>query len=184
MSVKELSQQIKLSYMGTKEICLDLHKSGYLSTWRRPVPRGRPEMLYRLTRKADELFPRGNNTPMLHMLDAAARLFGATSPGKLLLAWYQDLEKQGAARVKGTSLEERMKWLARWRDATGHFASVEPGEPPVLVERHHPMQDILEAHPEAVTMEENMIGRLLATEVRREEKRLDGSVEWRFIPRA
>ena len=57
MSVKELAAQFKMSYMGIKEHCLELEKEGYLDTWRRPKPVGRPEMLYRLTAGRATCFP-------------------------------------------------------------------------------------------------------------------------------
>ena len=47
MSVKELAAHFQMSYMGIKDHCLSLEKEGYLDTWRRAKPVGRPEMLYR-----------------------------------------------------------------------------------------------------------------------------------------
>ena len=61
LAVKELSRKLKMSYMGVKQHCIELEKEGYLDTWRRPVPRGRPEMIYQLTRRAHELFPMTSN---------------------------------------------------------------------------------------------------------------------------
>lgn len=53
MSVGELSKELKMSYMGIKQHCIELHKRGYLDTWRRPGSKGRPEMEYRLTDKSE-----------------------------------------------------------------------------------------------------------------------------------
>src|SRR5437868_9211055 len=51
MSVNELVDKMGMSYMGIKQHCLTLQRDGYLDTWRRPQKMGRPEMVYRLTRR-------------------------------------------------------------------------------------------------------------------------------------
>src|SRR5437879_13144350 len=56
MSVNQLVEKMKMSYMGIKQHCLTLQRDGYLDTWRRPQRMGRPEMVYRLTRRAHDLF--------------------------------------------------------------------------------------------------------------------------------
>ena len=61
MSVAELSSALGMSYMGIKQHCVELDKRGYLDTWRRPKAVGRPEKVYRLTSKAEPLFPQVGN---------------------------------------------------------------------------------------------------------------------------
>src|SRR5437899_10288262 len=56
MSVNELVGRMNMSYMGIKQHCITLHRDGYLDTWRRPQEMGRPEMVYRLTRRIHDLF--------------------------------------------------------------------------------------------------------------------------------
>src|SRR5947208_7352348 len=36
MSVNELVERMRMSYMGIKQHCITLHRDGYLDTWRRP----------------------------------------------------------------------------------------------------------------------------------------------------
>ena len=57
LSVNELVGKMKMSYMGIKQHCLTLERDGYLDTWRRPQKMGRPEMVYRLTRRTHDLVP-------------------------------------------------------------------------------------------------------------------------------
>ena len=61
MSVNELVAKMKMSYMGIKQHCLTLQRDGYLDTWRRPQKMGRPEMVYRLTRRTHDLFATDSN---------------------------------------------------------------------------------------------------------------------------
>lgn len=167
LAVRDLADKIGLSYMGTKEICQDLTRAGYLSVWREPVPRGRPRMLYRLTRKADELFTPESLSIALQILQAAAELYGSTAPGKLLLRYFQDLAKEAAGKIRGASAEERLRWLARWRDGLGHYATFQPGPPAVMLERHQPLRDIFSVYPEALAMELRLLESLVGCPLQR-----------------
>ena len=71
MTVAELGRLIQMSYMGVKQHCLDLEEKGWLDTWRRPLPNGRPEKLYRLTAKAADLYPDAGNELTLDLLQSA-----------------------------------------------------------------------------------------------------------------
>src|SRR5207247_5152803 len=62
MSVNELVDKMGMSYMGIKQHCLTLQRDGYLDTWRRPQRMGRPEMVYRLTRRRDRKSTRLNSS--------------------------------------------------------------------------------------------------------------------------
>ena len=169
LPVKPLSALLKMSYMGAKDICLDLAKQGYLTTWRNPKPTGRPELLYRLTQKAQELFPQPNNEVTLQMLQSAARLFGATAPGKLLLLYFQERTKAYREKVTGDTVAERLKWFARIRDREGHFAVFSEGPPPSLIEYHQPLQDLFTVYPEAARLEENLVSQVLGSPITRQE---------------
>lgn len=169
LPVKPLAAQLKMSYMGVKDHCLELAKQGYLTTWRNARPVGRPEMFYRLTQKAQELFPQPNNAVTLQMLQSAAKLFGATAPGKLLLLYFQEQTKFYRDSIRGETLAERAKWLARVRDREGCFSVLESEPTLRLTEYHQPLQDLFEVYPEATRLEEAMMGRILGVEVKRNE---------------
>src|SRR5436305_15081742 len=70
LSVNELVDRMRMSYMGIKQHCLTLQRDGYLDTWRRPQRMGRREMVYRLTRGAQDLFKAESNGLTLNCLDS------------------------------------------------------------------------------------------------------------------
>ncbi len=181
LAVVDLAARLGLSYMGTKEICLDLEKSGYLSAWRSPVPRGRPRLVYRLTRKAEELFANEPLSLTLEILRAAAELFGATAPGKLLLRYFQKQTQTAAGKVRGETPAERLRWVARWRDGLGHYALFAPGPPPMLVERNQPLAEIFRAYPEALAMETRMLESLVGRPLQRLGEANGESGDCRFV---
>jgi predicted ArsR family transcriptional regulator len=182
MSVNELVGKMKMSYMGIKQHCLTLQRDGYLDTWRRPQKMGRPEMVYRLTRRTHDLFPTDSNQFTLELLKSIQGIYGPNAPEKLL---YNVFEKKTAtlrAKVKGETVAERAKWLARVRDGEGCMAqftaSGEGG--PHIHECHSPIMNLLEQYPIIARLEQDMFEALLGTRVRREMLRNSGLYECAF----
>lgn len=174
LCVRDLAGRLGLSYMGAKQHCLDLADEGYLDTWRQPVPRGRPRMLYRLTHRAHELFPQESNPMTIALLESATTLFGPTAAEKLLFLTFQRKGESYRAKVRGETLAARVKWLARLRDADGCMADFFNEDGLRIVEHHSPMLDVLRAFPLVGRLESDMISRVLDAPVRREEESVSG----------
>ncbi len=182
MSVNELVRKMKMSYMGIKQHCLTLQRDGYLDTWRRPQKMGRPEMVYRLTRRTHDLFQSDSNTVTLDLLRSAREGFGPNAPEKLLYNVFERKTAALKARVKGEDLTERAKWLARLRDSEGYmsqFSTEEEGGPQIL-ECHSPIMNLLDAYPIVGRLEQDLFEGVLGTKVRREETRNSGLYECAF----
>ncbi len=175
LPVREIAAKLKMSYMGVKDICTDLEKRGFLDTWRQAQKIGRPLMLYRLTQRAHELFPVASNTMTIDLLESAQKLFGQASPEKLLLLVFQKKTEHYKSRIKGDTIAEKAKWLARLRDHDGWMSDCEitDGEARI-VEHHSPILDLLRAFPIVAKLESEMFARLLGAPVRREETSVSG----------
>lgn len=174
LSVSELAARLGMSYMGVKQHCVDLHKDGYLDTWRRPKPMGRPEMVYRLTKRAHELFPTASNSFTIELLESAKKLYGPSAADKLLFTVFQKKEERYIERVRGDTLPQRAKWLARLRDNEGFMSEIESEDGLRMVEHHSPILDLLQAFPIVARLEAEMIQRVLRVPVRREETTVSG----------
>src|SRR5437762_4886489 len=83
MSVNELVDRMSMSYMGIKQHCITLHRDGYLDTWRRPQRMGRPEMVYRLTRRSHDLFQADSHQFTLDLLKASEEISAPKAPQTL-----------------------------------------------------------------------------------------------------
>jgi predicted ArsR family transcriptional regulator len=169
--------------MGVKQHCLTLEHDGYLGTFRRHRGVGRPELLYHLTTKAHDLFPQADNMLSISLLQQARKLYGATAAEKILFLHFQEKAKTYLGKVQGETLSDRAKSFARLRDREGHMADFEAEPAPHIVERHHPMQALFEAFPEAVGMERDLFQRVLRVAVRREQRqagRGGGTYEYVF----
>src|ERR1043165_8627394 len=86
LSVNEFVDRMRVSYMGIKQHCLTLQGDGYLDTWRRPQKMGRPEMVYRLTRRAHDLFQADSNDFTLELLKSIKEVYGPNGPEKMLFS--------------------------------------------------------------------------------------------------
>lgn len=183
MSVNELVRKMKMSYMGIKQHCLTLQRDGYLDTWRRPQKMGRPEMVYRLTRRTHDLFQTDSNTFTLELLKSVQETYGPNAAEKLL---YNVFERKTAAlktKVKGDTVADRAKWLSKVRDTEGYmsqFTTDEAGGPQIL-ECHSPLLNLIDRYPIIGRLEQDLFEAVLGTSVRREETRNSGLYECAFF---
>jgi predicted ArsR family transcriptional regulator len=166
MSVSEIGRAINMSYMGVKQHCVDLEKKGWLDTWRRPVPNGRPEKLYRLTDKGAALYPEAGNEMTL----------------ELLWNYFSRRADSYLKRLKGHSIAERAASFAKLRNLEGHCADVEYDHTLGLriTEYHNPLKEIAAAWPSVHRMEEQMFSRVLNVPVQRIEERASGLMRISF----
>jgi len=183
LSVNELVGKMKMSYMGIKQHCLTLERDGYLDTWRRPQKMGRPEMVYRLTRRTHELFPSDSNEFTLELLKSIKEVYGPNGPEKMLFNVFERKTAALKAKVKGDTLVERAKWLAAQREKEGFMSEYASGENeggPQILECHSPILNLLDQYPIVGRLERDLVGGVVGTEVRREESRTSGLYECAF----
>jgi len=182
MSVNELVRKMKMSYMGIKQHCLTLQRDGYLDTWRRPQKMGRPEMVYRLTRRTHDLFQSDSNAFTLELLKSVQETYGPNAPEKLLYNLFERKNAVLKAKLKGDTVAYRARWLARVRDAEGYMSqfSLEEEGGPQILECHSPILNLLDAYPLVGRLEQDMFEAVLGTSVRREETRNSGLYECAF----
>ena len=186
LSVQELADQLSMSYMGIKDLCLDLESRGLLTGRREPRPdgtTGRPRILYRLTERAQDLFPVASNPLTLEVFEATKKLFGPAAPEKLLMLVWQQKAADIAPKVKGDDPAGRAEALARVRDREGHMAAVEQGSDGrlTIVEHHCPFLDVLRAYPVVAKLESDLFRRLIGVPVERHEENAAGLYRAEFI---
>ncbi len=182
MSVNQLVEKMRMSYMGIKQHCLTLQRDGYLDTWRRPQKMGRPEMVYRLTRRAHDLFQADSNRFTIDLLQSIQEIHGPNAPEKLLYNLYERKCASLKDKVKGATVAERAKALARIRDSEGYMSqfTTEDEGGPQIIECHSPLMNVLDKYPIIGRLEQEMFEQLLGTKVRREETRNSGLYECAF----
>ena len=181
LSVSELAKIMKMSYMGVKQHCDDLKKMGYLDTWRRPKEgggSGRPEKVYRVTKRAGIFLPDFDNEFASQLLISIKDAFGANAPEKMIFAYLSNKVRYYQHHIKGETTLERATSFAIIRNREGFLCVCEnlpESDPPTrIVEYHNPLQKIFEKHPAAVRMEKNMIELSLGCSITRKEEFISG----------
>ncbi|MEO8613508.1 MAG: hypothetical protein ABI600_00080 [Luteolibacter sp.] len=185
LSVSDLSRSVDASYMAVKQQCEELKKLGYLGRIR--VPRtevGRPEIFYRLTDKADALFPQAGVGFTLDLLAELKQNYGESFPDKLLFQYFGKQEVVWRKKLeKCQSLVEKATKLAALRLKDGCFGQCkyDPVAGFRMEEYHNPLQRVFEQYPRAVAMEHRMVEQLLGTQVVRRELPGNGSAPPRVV---
>lgn len=178
LSVGDLAERLKMSYMGVKQHCIHLEKRGYLDTWRHPQRLGRPKKVYRLTEKAMALYPKASNSMTISILESVRSIYGSNVPDKLLYQHFQTEGEFYRSKIKRNSVAERAEHLAKLREKQGYMAECHytRGEGLRIVEYHSPIQDLIDEFPNAKRMEETMISQVIQAPVTRREQRAGGLV--------
>ena len=181
LSVNELGERLKLSYMGVKQHCDELERNGYVDTWRRPKPVGRPEMVYRLTPKAQVFFPKATNATTIEILHAANRLYGHAAGEKLLYSVFALKTEEYMRKLRGNTVLELAETLVKIRDQEGYMSELSRDEPVAIVEYHSPIFDLLDEFPLVRRLEREMMERVLGVRIEREEEMASGLYRCRFL---
>jgi|GEM_PF-5005568 len=170
-TASEIADDLRLSYPGAKAQCAALTDAGYLEAVKRRSPRGRPENVYAISEKGRGLLPDTGSGFAAAVLGDANVLCGPQTAAKLLFRYFQAAGERYRAELEPVAPSLRPAKLAARRSAEGHFARVEYGDAPALVEGHNPLWKILKEFPEAADYETAALARALGVALRREESR-------------
>lgn len=178
LPVGDLAKRLGMSYMGVKAQCLALEKSGYLASRNVHRETGRPQLIYRLSARGQELFQTDDNRLAIDLLKEAQALFGPASAEKILYQHFQKRAAEYARKIPAEKpLETKLAAFAALREAEGCMPRVE-GES--LVESHCPLAGIFQAFPAAAAMEEASVSKALGLKVRRRVLATGDHYEIRF----
>lgn len=171
LPVSEVAKEVDMSYMGVKQHCINLEKAGFVTSWR--VPRkevGRPEKLYRLTDKCDELFPVAGLDLTKELLEGVKSIFGDTAPEKLFLSYFESKKEAWAKKLsKESSVTNKATKLVEIRETEGYFSKISFSSEDGLeiVEFHNPLEPLFASYPTLKRLEDQLFTDLLGVEVNR-----------------
>ncbi len=167
LSVQELRQEMGMSYMGVKQHCMELERKRLVDTWRRPKPTGRPEKIYRLTRRLDILFPQMGNEWTLELLETAEQAYGERAAEKLLFSHFQRRTERWQRALRSAHLTARVKELTKLRQAEGYLTTLkETDEALEMVNHNDPYGAVAERFPLVHELDRESVEVLLEVPVR------------------
>src|SRR5262250_3402357 len=122
-----LARHLRLTAMAVRQHLYELEDQKFVVAEERPVPVGRPAKYWKLTAKADRLFPQAYAELSLSLIDAVDREFGESGLQKVIAARYRNqvaiYHQQIAPNL---SLKEKLRRLVRIRTGEGYMAVLVP----------------------------------------------------------
>jgi predicted ArsR family transcriptional regulator len=138
----KIAQRLRLTTMAVRQHLYELQEQDIVAAEERPVPLGRPAKYWRLTRKADRLFPEAYAELSVALIDAVGNAFGEGGLNQVLEARYKTQLMQYRQRIPSSlPLKEKLKRLADIRTKEGYMAVVKPESSGsfLLIENHCPI---------------------------------------------
>lgn len=170
ISVNELAELLNMSYMGVKQHCEDLKRLGYVDTWRRPKTTGRPEKIFRPTKKIDLILPDWSSELTQEVFALISEVQGETAPERFLYSFLMKKAEQWMAKIKGTTVVERVYEFAKLRNAEGWMCEVFHSDEALhLLEHHSPLKTIGRTYPNLWEIEIRVLERSFGAQVIRKE---------------
>lgn len=167
LPVSEVAKEVDMSYMGVKQHCINLEKLGFLESVKVPKKDvGRPEKLYRLTAKCDDLFPTVGSGINIDLLDEVATLYGDDAPDNLLRKYFNKREQEVSAITSSEkTLIGKVNALVNYLEELGYFISITSTDNITITVYHDPFQRIACTHPIIKELEQELIEKALGCEV-------------------
>jgi predicted ArsR family transcriptional regulator len=127
LDAARLARRLHLTPMAVRQHLYALQREKLVTSEERSVPIGRPAKDWRLTRRADGLFPDAYAELNVALIEAVGNTFGPTGLQRVLDSREAKQRADYARRiVPSAPLKERLQQLARVRTEEGYMAEVRP----------------------------------------------------------
>ena len=176
MTISQLTDALHISQMGVRQHLAILEAEGLVAHYQEKQGRGRPPHVYQLTDEANSLFPTTYANFAVGLMHEVAKFNG---PGFINKVFRGRMEAQLEAyqlRLKGKTLCERVKELARIRDEEGYMARFDENEDDYILTEHNcPIAVIAQEYPCVCEIETALFQQSLGVKVVRVEHLMQGS---------
>jgi predicted ArsR family transcriptional regulator len=174
--VKAIAEACGLTTVAIRRHLLDLRAAGVVQLKTERRPKGRPTTLHSLTELGDAEFPRDYEGLACDLLSSLGALDGQVKISQVLQHRRKGMTARYLPRMKGKSLEQRVREVAAILTECGYMADVSPtGRGSFLLTEHNcALQRVAKCFP--VTCEEELcfIRELAGAEVTRVSHLLAG----------
>ncbi|RUS48676.1 metalloregulator ArsR/SmtB family transcription factor [Cohnella sp. AR92] len=185
-SIAELARPLGITEMAVRRHIHSLEKDGLVSSSLLKQAMGRPSYRYRLTERADELFPKNYPHLTLELLGELEEVSGEAIIGQLFEGRKRKLEAKYKDRMENKGLEEKVAELAGIQNAGGYMAEWEAaGDGSYRLHEYNcPIAQVANRYREACRCEKRLFGDLLDADVERTECLADGGMRCTYLIRA
>jgi predicted ArsR family transcriptional regulator len=125
MASARLAERLRLTPMAVRQHLYALQREKLVTAEERPVPIGRPAKHWRLTRRADGLFPDAYAELNVALIEAVGETFGSDGLQRVIASREAKQRADYGRRIVPVApLKERLRQLARIRTDEGYMAEV------------------------------------------------------------
>jgi DeoR family suf operon transcriptional repressor len=155
-TAQELAEQLDISPQATRKHLKDLEEEGLIEHQAIQAGMGRPNHIYKLSRKGRDQLPDRYDDFAVSLLDTLAETVGKEQVSKILQKQWQRKALEYRDRVGTGSLQERVAKLVELRQAEGYMAEWHNVDPEastdvaprfVITEYHCAISHIAESFP-------------------------------------
>lgn len=162
-TIKDLEELLGISTTAVREHLAHLEAKGLLTTRQARGGPGRPRLVYSLTSRAEDLFPKEYDTLVTMLMREIASREGKERLNALLEAVGRRMAEEYRGHVVGDDVEERLMRLRVVLEARGIPVAVTPeGDLQVFSCPYH---DVAQEHAGVCTMERHMLEQVLGERV-------------------
>lgn len=171
MTVAELCDVLAITSMAVRRHLSGLQKDGLVECRLVRQLRGRPTHRYRLTAKAESLFPSGMGTLAFDLLDAVYQTSGHKGVMELLSLRDNWLVRKFLPRLEKLSLEQKVEEVAKIYSETGYMTEWErlPNGNYFIYQKHCAVHHLAEQYRQICVLEPQLMQHLLGCRVSREK---------------
>lgn len=187
MTAEDLSKQIGITPMGVRQHLLSLERKGMVGYEARKHGIGRPVFIYKLTEKADEVFPKNYDRFALEVLKDIESLDGRPKIDELFRMRKERLLKERAALIDpALDMNERIRAISKLLQNQGYFVDLKDNSKDsfTLSQFNCPLSRVAMQYPEACKYEVELYNELFGRAVSRVSCMAQGDASCTFnIPR-
>jgi len=171
LTVSDLCSVLGITSMAVRRHLTGLQKDGLIESRIERQTRGRPTYKYKLTDKAESLFPSGGSTLAVDLLDAVYEQAGHKGVMELLTIRNKKRIERLKTRVNDKTLGERVEEVAKIFSEDGYMTEWEglPDGNFIIYQRHCAVHDLANQFRQLCLMEPQMMQALLGVKVTREK---------------
>jgi len=171
LTVADLCAHLSITSMAVRRHLTGLQKDGLIESRIERQTRGRPTYKYKLTVKAETLFPSGGSTLAVDLLDAVFEQAGHKGVMDLLTIRNKKRIERLRTRVEGKDLAGRVEEVAKIFSEDGYMTEWEslPDGNFIIYQRHCAVHDLANQFRQLCLMEPQIMQALLDVKVTREK---------------
>ncbi|MGD2161888.1 MAG: winged helix-turn-helix transcriptional regulator [Anaerolineales bacterium] len=176
LSAGDLAEQFDLSVGAVRHHLVILEKEALISSESKRQPIGRPCIVYELTEKGEESFPKQYDRLSSFMLDTIKEDQGSRGLRNFLRrVGDRIIEQSGISLQNDTGIDERARLLADIMDREGFSVEWKRVDNELHIIQHScPYQSVVSNHQEVCKLDEHLIERVTGKPIKRLEHRSKG----------